>query len=281
MWARPVGLACSAILLGGCAGSGEGLDANGQPITPGMSGNLPLTADFESIQANVFTPICTVCHIGAAAPQGLRLDSSDSYNLLVGIPSTEVPSILRVAPGDPDDSYLIQKLEGHAAVGARMPFGGPYLPDATIAVIAQWITNGALPGDTSATPAAVAVTSRAPEPGDLLTESPAAIMIGLNHDIDVSTLDSRAVRIVRIASDGTDPHTEEISARLTVPPANRRALLLWPSAPLAGGHYRVLAAPDGLGVSGLTQEESCDPRAGAEAGARPSEAELTCFDVAP
>jgi hypothetical protein len=61
----------------------------------------------------------------------------------IGVPSTEVPSVLRVAPGNPDASYLIQKLEGHAAVGARMPFGGPYLDTATIAVIRQWITAGA------------------------------------------------------------------------------------------------------------------------------------------
>jgi hypothetical protein len=129
----------------GCGGSGVGLDNNGRPIGPGGSDLGPLTADFKSIQDHVFTPICTVCHAGAGAPQGLRLDAVNSYGLLVGIPSTEAPSVLRVVPGDPDNSYVIQKLEGHASVGARMPYGGPYLDTTTIAVIRQWISDGARP----------------------------------------------------------------------------------------------------------------------------------------
>ena len=64
--------------------------------------------------------------------------------MLVNVPSTEVPSILRVEPGNPDDSYLVQKIEGTAAVGARMPLGGPNLSADEIAAIRQWITDGAL-----------------------------------------------------------------------------------------------------------------------------------------
>ena len=134
---------CLAALVGCGGGNGEGLDGNGRPIGSGDAGTTPLTADFASIQAHVFTPICTVCHAGAGAPQGLRLDATHSHALLVGVPSTEVSSVLRVAPGRPDASYVIQKLEGHAAVGARMPLGGPYLDTPTIAVIRQWITDGA------------------------------------------------------------------------------------------------------------------------------------------
>jgi hypothetical protein len=135
-------LAALTVACGG--GSGEGLDSNSRPLIPGGSGTgAELVASFQSIQDHVFTPICTVCHAGGAAPQGLRLDAANSHAMLVGTPSTEVPSVLRVAPGDPDRSYLIQKLEGHAAVGARMPFGGPYLDVATIAIIRQWIAAGA------------------------------------------------------------------------------------------------------------------------------------------
>ncbi len=143
----PVRVACLAALLAltSCGGgSGEGLDSNGRPLPPGgSSGDATLTPDLASIQSHVFTPICTACHAGGSAPQGLHLDEANAYTMLVGVPSNEVPSVLRVKPGDPDNSYIIQKLEGHAAVGARMPFGGPYLDDATIAVIRQWITNGA------------------------------------------------------------------------------------------------------------------------------------------
>lgn len=139
------GCAAAALVaaLAGCGGgSGEGLDANGRPLGEGSAGG-PLAPTFASIQANVFTPVCTGCHAGAAAPVGLRLDAGSSYELLVGVASGEVGSLQRVNPGNPDASYLIHKLEGSAAVGARMPFGGPYLDEATIAVIRQWIAAGA------------------------------------------------------------------------------------------------------------------------------------------
>ena len=136
----------AAMLVGCGGGSGEGLDSNGRPIVPGSGGDGgALTADFQSIQDRVFTPACTVCHAGGAAPQGLRLDAANSYAMLVGVSSTERSSILRVAPGRPDESYLVQKLEGSAAFGARMPLGGPYLDTETIATIRQWIADGALP----------------------------------------------------------------------------------------------------------------------------------------
>lgn len=132
------------VLAAGCGGgSGAGLDANGRPLGEGDDPSGPMTASFTSIQSHVFTPMCTACHAGAAAPQGLRLDATNSYALLVGANSSEVPALKRVAPGDAANSYLIHKLEGHQAVGARMPFGGPYLDAASIALIRQWINNGA------------------------------------------------------------------------------------------------------------------------------------------
>lgn len=139
---RTVALLLGAALAGCGGGSGEGLDGNGRPLGSG-SGGGPLTASFASIQDNIFTPVCTGCHAGAAAPLGLRLDAASSYALLVGVASAEVSSLQRVAPGQPDDSYLVHKLEGRAAVGARMPLGGPYLDDARIAAVRQWIAAGA------------------------------------------------------------------------------------------------------------------------------------------
>src|SRR6202051_1942405 len=101
-WRRLAAAALCCTWLYGCSGSGAGLDSNGQPLSGSSSGGtVPLAANFDAIQANVFTPICSVCHIGATAPQGLMLDAAHSFNLLVNIPSTEVPGILRVKPGDP------------------------------------------------------------------------------------------------------------------------------------------------------------------------------------
>jgi len=142
-WAWGALCAAAAVIAGCGGGSGAGLDANGRPIGEGDDPGGPMTASFSSIQSHVFTPICTACHAGGAAPQGLRLDAANSYAMLVGTASAEVSSLKRVAPGDSANSYLIHKLEGHQSVGARMPFGGPYLDAATIGLIRQWIDNGA------------------------------------------------------------------------------------------------------------------------------------------
>lgn len=132
-----------AVLMAGCGGGGGDGGPTTTPSTSTNDPNAPMTATFSSIQSHVFTPICSACHAGASAPQGLKLDAANSFTMLVNVASNEVPSIKRVSPGDSANSYIIQKLEGHASVGARMPFGGPYLDAATIGLIRQWIDNGA------------------------------------------------------------------------------------------------------------------------------------------
>ena len=57
--------------------------------------------------------------------------------------SLQVPELNRVESGDPDSSYLIDKLEGTQTVGSRMPQGGPFLDQETIDLIREWIANGA------------------------------------------------------------------------------------------------------------------------------------------
>jgi hypothetical protein len=231
---------CAA--LGACSGSGVGLDSNGQPLSGSSSGGtVPLSADFDAIQANVFTPICSVCHAGATAPQGLMLDAAHSYNLLVNIPSTEVPSILRVKPGDPSNSYIIQKLEGHAAVGGQMPLGETPLPASTIAFIAQWITDGAPAGATASSMAATfRVASVAPQDGDVLAVAPTQIVIGFTRELDATRADSSAVRLERIDGGADIVSASAVAIAPSVPAANPRALLLTPLSPLLPGQYQVV-----------------------------------------
>lgn len=132
------------------AGSGEGLNEQGLPITDDNGGNQPDTPSGNEItltqlQQNIFGAICTNCHTGATAPRGLRLDSEEnSYAFLVSHSADEIPTLMRVNPGKPDESYLIKKLEGAAdIVGARMPLGGPYLSQEQIDQVRSWIANGA------------------------------------------------------------------------------------------------------------------------------------------
>jgi hypothetical protein len=101
---------------------------------------------FTEFQAEILTPTCAVsgCHTGGSPPAGLNLSAASAYANLVNVASSEVPSLDRVTPGNADDSYIIRKLEGAAGiVGARMPFGGPYLDQETIDRIRAWIDGGA------------------------------------------------------------------------------------------------------------------------------------------
>ena len=78
------------------------------------------------------------------APASSDLSSAAaSFANLVNVSSVQQPSLLRVAPGDADASYLVQKIEGTAAVGSRMPLGGGALDAATIDAIRAWIDSGA------------------------------------------------------------------------------------------------------------------------------------------
>ncbi len=235
----------ASIALAGCAGNGDGLDAGGRPIGDGPGGG-PLTADFASIQQHVFTPICTACHAGANAPQGLRLDSANSYDLLVGISSNEVSSIQRVKPGDPDHSYLVQKLEGRASVGARMPFGGPYLDQATIDVIRQWITDGAQRSSTAAAKPSLAVASMSPATNDVLVESPARLVVGFTQELDRSRLDAGSIQLTRVQPDPAGEPRTAIDVTAGSIDANPNVLVVTPHAQLAPGRYALRVRNDAI-----------------------------------
>jgi mono/diheme cytochrome c family protein len=93
------------------------------------------------------TPACVSCHTddGRTPAGGLNLKSGTAYAALVGVASTAKAGAVRVIAGNPSGSYLVQKLEGAPdIVGLRMPrTGPPYLTDAQVALIRQWIQNGA------------------------------------------------------------------------------------------------------------------------------------------
>ncbi len=140
MWAAATLLPLAA-LVAACAGDGTGLDEFGNPLAPDR---LELAPTLSSIQQNVFTPICTQCHTGAAAPLGLALDPGASWTDLVNVASVENPELLRVSPGDPEASYLLWKVEGQGGItGGRMPLGLPPLSEDKIAAIRGWIEQGA------------------------------------------------------------------------------------------------------------------------------------------
>jgi hypothetical protein len=118
-----------------------------------LTGPTPeLEPTFSSIQQEIFSsgdssgrPACTNCHnaIGGRF-NGLDLSPAVSYGNLVNRASSGKRGAVRVIPGDPENSYLIHKLEGRTTIaGVRMPLGGPYLEVGQILVIRRWIETGA------------------------------------------------------------------------------------------------------------------------------------------
>jgi hypothetical protein len=250
-WAA-LGLVSCAV---GCAGNGKGLDQNGQPVGSGGNPGGPVTADFQSIQANVFTPICSKCHIGAGAPEGLQLDAAHSYNLLVGVPSVEQPSLLRVKPSDPASSYMLHKIEGAPGiVGGQMPLGETPLPQATIAAISQWITNGA-PNAPAATASSFEVQGTVPLDHEMVTEPLPRIVVTFTQEVDASLVNESTITVERMVTPRLDSEppmaagsARSVAVTRALAGLNPSVLLITPAAPLAPGTYRVTVRGSGGGA---------------------------------
>ena len=118
-----------------------------------ITGPTPnLEPTFSSIQTEIFDngdssgrPACTQCHNAVGGRfNGLDLSAAVSYAHLVGAASRGRVGAIRVIPSDPQNSYLIHKLEGGPNIaGVRMPIAGPYLTDGQVSVIRRWIELGA------------------------------------------------------------------------------------------------------------------------------------------
>ena len=142
-------------IFGMLALMGASLGAGCDEALSSVTGPTPnLVPTFSSIQREIFDAVdssgrlaCIQCHtaVGRNPAAGMNLTSATSYAALVGVASLAKPGAVRVIPGDPENSYLVHKLEGRAGiVGRRMPFvGPPYMTDGQILVVKRWIELGA------------------------------------------------------------------------------------------------------------------------------------------
>jgi hypothetical protein len=157
-----VGLAVLLLSAGCGPGNGQGLDQDGNIPTQsnggatgggagagGASGNP--NATFTWVRDTVFVPICSVCHFGPSAPQGVDWTAS-KICANVGRPSGEKAPLNEITSGDPATSYVIWKVQGAgpngepiAANTGQMPLGGTPLTAATIQNMRDWIADG-VPG---------------------------------------------------------------------------------------------------------------------------------------
>jgi hypothetical protein len=106
-------------------------------------GEEEIPPTFTNVQSQVFNLSCvfSACHTGAApaAEMGLNMGA---YEDIVNVASMQVPAKVRVKPGDPDGSYLMDKLLGKQTVGEPMPQGG-MLEEQRLDLIRRWILAGA------------------------------------------------------------------------------------------------------------------------------------------
>jgi len=257
MAARGFLLAPAVVLLAACtAGNGQGLDANGQPIT----GQPPAQSDFQEIQDTVFTPICTQCHIGSGAPLGLRLDAANSYALLVNVNADEVATLKRVNPGNPDQSYMFQKISGTAAVGGRMPLGQAPLPQDRIDLIRRWIAEGAPPAATS--PNKLTVSSSIPGAGETAPAGLDKLTVIFAGDVDASLVASGTLEL----RDGFDQPVAV--AQASVPEGRPNVVELRLAHALPAGSYQLTVHGQGpvalADTAGHVLDGDADGKAGGD-----------------
>ena len=140
------------------AGSGAPRAGSGAPSAGSGASAMPGSPKFSAIYQEIIAGTgCNggpTCHAGSVAGALKMTTPAEAYAALVGVKAMgmNVPAggtdcrttnLLRVAPSDPNNSLLVQKLESATpACGTRMPPGG-MLSAPQLAQIRAWIANGA------------------------------------------------------------------------------------------------------------------------------------------
>ena len=142
-----VGAGLAMVGLSACGGGDGSPTASTPPATtpPADNRTIEESPSFSATVQEIFVRrSCNTasCH-GTARAAGLDLSAGGAYASLVSVASANEPAFLRVSPGDPENSYLVIKVEGRQTVGSLMPIGGTPLDDIDLANIRNWIAQGA------------------------------------------------------------------------------------------------------------------------------------------
>jgi len=138
-----------AIVSSACQGDGVGLTESGDLLAIGPPGYA------VEIQP-IFDRKCVLCHAPGLSgftstggtQGGLDLTRQGSYRSLVEQPTYQAsttPPLFRVSPFQVGESYLVEKVVSDSPkAGRRMPLTGPpFLSDAEVLAIEDWIRRGA------------------------------------------------------------------------------------------------------------------------------------------
>jgi hypothetical protein len=114
-------------VLGGCDCAGDGIS---------------FVDEVEPVLVDACTGVG--CHGFPVSAAGLDLRAGNVHGNLVGVSSSQCNDRLLVAPGQPEASYLMDKLQGvNLCFGTQMPKAAPALSAAELAAISEWICRGA------------------------------------------------------------------------------------------------------------------------------------------
>lgn len=119
--------ALAAFIILSCEDMGEDV-----VVSPNASGD---TTDWAEVQP-IFQQHCVNCHNPSNLGGGLNLETH--AGVLAGGNHGAA-----VVPGNPDGSLLVRTLEGTSAEVSQMPLGAQALSAALIAVVRDWIADGA------------------------------------------------------------------------------------------------------------------------------------------
>jgi len=106
-----------------------------------------MTVSFASNVQPIYTTSCALagCHDARSAQVGMVLEKGVAIANTVNVPSAEQPELLRINPGNADDSYLVRKIRGTPGISGRpMPLGRTPLTAAQINTIVIWVNEGAV-----------------------------------------------------------------------------------------------------------------------------------------
>jgi polyvinyl alcohol dehydrogenase (cytochrome) len=171
---RAAGTACGSSastpcdLADSCDGAGQCLSHVQAPGTACAAGSLcdglarclscgvEASSTYGLIQHAVFDSprhgcVAGVCHGSSPGQASLNLSAALSYDQLFAVPASE-SSLLRVDPGQPDQSFLYEKLSAATlgtplSAGGPMPAGGsPAVPPRLLSATRAWIGAGAPEG---------------------------------------------------------------------------------------------------------------------------------------
>jgi hypothetical protein len=146
-----------ALALAACSGdtattdsdTGATTDSDSTTDTDSPTDSTPAGPTFGEVWDDHLEQGCALagCHaIGSG--NGMEISESTGHAALVGVSAVDAPGEVYVIPGDPDNSYLIRKMEeAPGIVGDPMPppFGWADCCQTDIDAVRAWIAAGALP----------------------------------------------------------------------------------------------------------------------------------------